>query len=177
MALPDPEKVLADMRGTEKKEDDEKNLPAETTFSIDITSARGKQYAGTFRYRVPTLGQQIEIGRLKTAYLPQGAAADVNAASLVEIISYLSVCIHFDDTHKKPSWWNPLQTHDHEPYTELFGRCLDYEARFLGKRPERRADQGESEGVRKLPRDDSPVVGDEVQPPAKRSETLAGDGA
>jgi hypothetical protein len=179
MALPDPEEALAKARGTEEDEELEL-LPAQTTIEIDVKDGRGKRYKGTFLYHVPNIGTLIDIGNMKTQYLPQGSAADVNAVALVEVVCYLTAAIQFNDSFKKPKWWDPLKAYSMEPYTRLYGRCLEYEARFHGTSEEPRDDEsglreGDNDGE---VRGGSEVrVGDEVRPTSKRRETLAGDGA
>lgn len=175
MTLPDPEAALTAMRG--QVADTPESLPPTTTIELDITDQRGKRYVGKFLYHVPTLGQQVEIGRLKTQYLPQGSPADMNAATIVEVTAYLTVCIEFNDAYPKPAWWNPLQAYSMEPYSALFGRCLAYEAKFHGESSVDRGDE-------RAPEQEGPSVGSDpvrverqIQPPPKRRETLAGDGA
>lgn len=180
MALPDPEDVLAKTRGAEEDEKDTELLPAQQPIEIDCKDGRGKRYTGRFLFTVPNIGQQIEIGKLKAIYLPQGSPADVNATVLVETICFLTVTIAFNDTHKKPAWWNPLKAYSMEPYTQLYGRCLEYEARFHGGVEEPRDDEGglrEGDDGGEVPGDGEVRVGDEVRPASKRQETLAGDGA
>lgn len=173
MKLQDPEDLLAKHRGQAAPEEEEQLLPT-TTISIDEKDNQGRRYAGSFLFTVPTFGQQIEIGRMKAQYLPEGARADVNAATLVDLLCYLTVCIDFTGAHKKPTWWNPLSARVAAPYLVLYGRCLDYEARFHGRIPQHRGDDGELSSEDGSHGDDPIRVGDEVQPPAKRPETLAG---
>jgi len=177
MGLPDPEEALAKARGAHVAEEKSELLGPTTLIDIDVKDARGERYTGTFFYKVPTLGQQVEIGKMKNMYLPTGSGADVSAATVVEVICYLTVCITFNDKHAKPKWWNPMEAYNLDPYSALFGRCLDYEARFHGKGANPGADEGELREEEKPPGDDQVRVGGEVQPAPKRRETLAGDGA
>ena len=180
MSLPDPEEALAKARDAVKPEEDakpKKRLPATKIFEIDVTSEWGERTKGRFRYTVPNIGAQIEVGQLKATYLPSGAAADVNAAMVVDMVCYLAVCITFDDAFPRPDWWNPMKAYDATPYTELYGRCLAYEARFHSRSSDDAGDEGQLRGEAE-PRGDAPVrVGEAVQPPPQRRETLAGDGA
>jgi len=178
MALPDPEKALADSRA--KPEEDEKKparLAPSTVIEIDVVDAWGDRTKGLFAYTVPTIGSQIEVGKLKALYLPDGASADVNAAMVVDMICYLTVCIEFTDAFPRPKWWAPLKARDASPYTALYGRCLAYEARFHGAGEDHGRDEVELRGEDRPSGDAEVRVGSSVQPAPKRSETLAGDGA
>lgn len=178
MALPDPEEALSSLRRPDDEDETPANeLPDTKVIDLDVTDSRGTRYRGSFLYTVPTLGDQIEIGKLKTHYLPQGSAADPEAALLVEVIAYLTVCLTFNELHKKPSWWKPLQARTPDPYSKLYGRCLEYEARFHGRGQDHRADEGDDAGPGEPEPDSELRVGGEVRPPAKRRETLAGDGS
>lgn len=171
----DPRKALERIQGSEKK-DQGGELPATTKLSIDVEGTRGRRYKHTFTYTVPTLGQQIDIGKLKSLYLPQGASADSNAALLVEQICYLTITI---DQKTVPDWWVPMEMHDATPIGALYKEALDYERKFHGG--SRSADDGgagsgvdgeaEDEGGSSAPPDGG--VGDGAQPPAKRRKTLS----
>lgn len=175
----DPEEVLAELRGKAHDEEEAEEMDPSTVITMDLED-RGRRYTGRFLYTVPTLGQSIELGALKARYLPQGSASDANAALLADVIAYLTVTIRFDKKHPKPKWWDPMNARFVAPYSWLYGRCLEYEAQFLGNREDGAGDEEGDDG-----RDESGEheaarqhgVGDEVQPPPKRRETLAGDGS
>lgn len=180
MGLPDPEQVLKDSRLDDDEEEEHEQLPPTDAISIDVRDSRGKRYKGTFLFTVPDIGTQIEIGKMKAAYLPQGSAPDPNALTLVEIVCFLTATLTFNEQFPKPSWWNPMKAYSAEPYTALYGRCLEYEARFHGERKEPQRDEGdagESEDSGGDAGRRAAGLGGEVRPPAKRPETLAGDGA
>lgn len=171
---PSPEDVLkqfASVDAPDKAEDD--LLPAITRLEIDVTGIRGQRYQGDFIYKVPTLADQISIGRLKNTYLPQGGAADANASILVEQISYLAVTIQ----DPKPDWWEPFGSYDATPLSALYKEALSYEQRFHGELANRGTTQNRAAGAGHddAPRDDADGeahVGRKVQPTAERRETI-----
>lgn len=181
MAHKDPRKALDALRkqqetaGSPKEEGD---LPATTQIEIDVVGSRGKRYQHVFTYTVPTLGDQIDIGKLKTLFMPQGSGADPNAALLNEQIAYLTVTIDQDSV---PSWWVPMEMRDAAPIGALYREALDYERRFHGAPAETRGD-GPDEGV-DVAEGDSDAgtgtdaadggVGGGAQPPAQRRKTLS----
>jgi hypothetical protein len=175
-ALPDPEEALRRIEGA-AEEQVEEEVPSTKVIEIDVKTDRGTRYQGKFLYHVPTIGEKIHVGRLKATYLPDGAAADPTATTLVDVVCYLTVCLTFNDQYKKPKWWAPMAGYDGDPYFELYRRCLAHEAKFYGRRTEHSGDegsagsQGESSGEGEVP------VGRKVQPPPQRPEALAGDGA
>jgi hypothetical protein len=181
--LPDPDAALAKAQGGQAPEEKRARLSPTTIITLEglkgevIEDGWGNKYEGRFFFTVPTNGKQIEIGKMKSLYLPGGAPADINAATIVDVVCYLTSTITFDKQRPKPSWWEPLEAYSMEPYTALYGRCLDYEARFHGRGEDR---GGDADGV---PGEDGPSgadtvrVGSEVPPPPKRSETLTGDGS
>lgn len=102
---------------------------------------QGKRRHGRFLYKVPNIGDQTRIAALKTMYLPQGAAADANGGALVEMICYLHVTLQ-----TKPDWWKPTEWYDVTLLTEVYTRCRDHEARFLGDTARPRSnDESDSE--------------------------------
>lgn len=169
-----PEELLKQIEDTEKAEaQDRGELPAMTRLHIDVEGTRGKRYRGEFHYTVPTLADQIQMGRLKATYLPQGAAADANAAILAEQICYLAVTIQ----DPKPEWWNPFAMYDAAPIGALYGEALKYERKFHGRDEDDRGDDAGaaessagSDGGSEA--DGEATVGRKVQPPAKRRETI-----
>ena len=174
MSLPDPEAALAKIQGTATQESKDEDLPAVKIIEIDVPGRRGQRYVGRFHYTVPTIGQQIQMGALKAAYLPAGAGGDTQAASLADILAYLTVTITFSVAYPKPKCWDPLNVYNAAPSTELYGRCLAYEARFHGEDSQERDVE---EDARREPDDEgasAAPVGRKVQAPPKRPETLAG---
>lgn len=153
-----------------------KDLPATTIIEIDVVDRRGKRHAGRFEFCVPTLGDQMQIARVKALLLPQGAIADPTGMALVDCLAYLQVTLRFGDSTPKPSWFVPEKAYSAEPYFTLYRRCLDYEAAFHGERPVDRGDAGRDRvGDGQPVGDDPPAVGRKVPAPAQRRETLAGD--
>lgn len=166
--LPSPEQVLASFSDAAADKPPEEALPATTRIDLDVKDASGRVYQGTFTYKVPTIADQINIGRMKTAYLPAGSPADRVAELLVEQISYLAVTLQGE----KPAWYKPMDMHDAAPISALYARCISYEARFLGGGAQRAGDPEESGSAREHDGNRKTDVGRKVQPAAKRRETL-----
>jgi len=171
---PSPEDILKQFEAVDAIDKDEDDLlPPITHLKIDVTGIRGKRYQGDFVYKVPTLADQISIGRLKNTYLPQGGAADANASILVEQISYLAVTIQ----DPKPEWWEPFGSYDATPLSALYKEALSYEQRFHGELANRGSAQSgvADAGPENNPRNDADGeahVGRKVQPSAERRETI-----
>lgn len=125
----DPDEVQRRSRKAKNKQAEEEARMDSPVyrFSVDITDKRGNRYAGEFVGKVPNLGDQIAIGQMKTAYLPAGSPADPNALSIAEMISYCQIALT-----EKPDWWKPHLFWDVKPLQVVYGRCLDFEEKFLG---------------------------------------------
>lgn len=165
MSLPDPSAVRKQLAPAPAAGDKEE-LPTEYKFALDVTDGRGKRYTGEFVYRVPNLGEQIEIGQLKTRYLPTGVSADAVALMLVEQICYLEVTLKV-----KPDWWKPFTFLDATPVSAAYAEATEYERRFHGGAPRSKAAAGEAEGQEGPGRDPAQREDDvepPVQAPAKR---------
>lgn len=111
------------------------------TFNVDLTDSRKKRYTGRFTGKVPNLGDQVAIGQMKAAYLPQGSPADPNALAIAEMISYCHVVLT-----EKPDWWQPHLFWDVEPLQVVYNKCREAEDRFLGIDANGRRDAGGAEG-------------------------------
>lgn len=175
-SLPNPEEALASFDADLDEPSAPAGLPSKTVIDLDVTGSQGRRYQGRFLYEVPTLGEIVQVGRLKAVYLPQGSPADVLAATIVDQVCYLQVCVRFDKEFPKPAWWpaNVLELRDPTPVSALFGRCLDYEARFHGRDQKPGADPGRPAEAEESARGSEAHVGRKVRPPAERPETLAG---
>jgi hypothetical protein len=173
--MQDPDDLRASWKAAEEKPAED--LPPLTTLSIDVKGSRGKQYKANFVFKVPTIGEQIEIGRLKAAYLPNGSAADPNAALLVEQCCFLAVTIQKTNL---PVWWKPFEMYDAAPVSALYAEALKYERRFhlgdaqpgaaaagVGTPEERSGDDSETESA----------LGEDIPPPAQRRKVLLGESA
>jgi hypothetical protein len=168
MPLQDPRKLLDEMKG-EAESETKQPIPLITRFDID-TELGGIQYKGTFTYKVPNLGEQILIGKLKNSYLPDGSSADGHSALLVEQICYLQVTLQ-DPT---PSWWKPMEFHAADIVSILYAKGLAYANTFLG----RGDDSGESSSVDEKQESggqhtlDESDVGEEVSSADERPKTV-----
>jgi hypothetical protein len=97
------------------------------SFEIDET-IRGVRYEGRFSFKVPTLGEQVVIGSMKSRYLPHGAVADPNAAAIVEQMCYLEVTLQ-----EKPTWWQPLDFLEADLLAKVYAEVIAYANKFLGR--------------------------------------------
>lgn len=177
----DPSAALARGRKAKakaaEKEPEPEEVPPIHTFHVDVTDARGQHYRGKFTYKVPTMGDQIEIGAVKTGYLPMGCAADPQALMIAEMIAYCFVCLT-----ETPDWWQPHMFYDATPLDAVYRRCRDYEDRFHGRDAVRGAghrgaqQEGEADWAGADEGGDGDVGGD-VRSPTQRREVLAGDGS
>jgi hypothetical protein len=165
-----PEELAEDRETKLATEEQSAELTPLTVIHLDVTDARGKRYFGDFTFKVPTIGEQIEIGRRKIEQLPIGAAADPVAGILVEATCYLSVTIQ-----KKPDWWKPWEFYDSLPLMALYKEARDYAGRFLGEaaRPKAnpREDSKPQNGAGSADHDQADV-GREVPPASQRRETI-----
>jgi len=178
----DPGAALARSRkakGKGKDEDEREpgELPPVDTFHIDVVDGRGKHFVGKFTYKVPQMGDQIEIGAVKSGYLPAGCMADPQALFIAEMIAYTYVCIT-----DAPDWWKPHLFYDAKPLEAVYARCRKYEDRFHGRDADGGSDRvgsGREGAEDDLAAEDGGDgdVGGELRAPAKRREILAGDGS
>lgn len=170
-------------RALAARSDDEKakaaaaeDVPPFTIIDLDVVGERKRRYQGRFYYEVPTISEVTRIAQLRSQILPEGTP-DRMGALQVEALTYLSVCIRFSDQYPKPDWYQPSgRMYDMTPFTTLFGRCREHEARFrFGDALAGDAGEGTGDADDASAGDDEAPVGRKVQPPAKRRQTLAGD--
>jgi len=144
-----------------------------TTIDIDAESPDGRRrYKGVFSYKVPTLGDRADIAVLKARYLQQLSNVGTEGEVVAEMLAYLSITL---DEKSAPEWWRTskmgIDLYDYAPVLALYGRCREYEAKFLGG--------GEGGGrasasAAEEPEDDAGGgVVEDVQPPAERREVVA----
>jgi hypothetical protein len=169
-------------RPTEEKS---KGKSPEGYIEIDATDESGRHFAGRFKYRVPTLSQIVEIGRLK-AMLAAGQnllLADTSAGALVEMMSYLEITLTHD-APGTPAWWaetdHGSKLYDVTPLRALYKEARSYEDTFHGRGKGRGRPEGDSEE----PADgsgDAPDGADAVEPDVQGAShgrvVLTGDGA
>jgi len=107
---------------------DEEFKSPTTIIEVD-TVIRGRRYQANFVFNVPSIGEQITIGQMKSVYLPNGATADANAQMIVEQICYLEVCLK----DPKPEWWKPLEFMEGDLLAEVYSKGVAYANNFLGR--------------------------------------------
>jgi hypothetical protein len=176
MTLKDPAELIRELDDKQKPSDEE--LPPITVLELDVEGTRGRRYRDQFHFKVPTLADQIMIGKLKNQYLPEGGAADINATALVEQICYLEVTLQ----KPRPDWWEPFAFYDATPIAALYKEALAYERKFHGEHDDNQPDS-EGAGSTERPDDggavheaDKAPVGRKVRAAAKRRETIIAHG-
>jgi len=168
------EQIEESFKPSDEKEEAE-DLPPITKIHIDVQGWRGRRYEGDFVFKVPTLGDQIAIGRMKAAYLPTGSPTDPNAMVLTEQICYLEVTLQ----KPRPDWWKPFQLYDGVPVSALYAEAVAYERRFHGEAPkapavpegDSKSDDAAGDGA-----GDQAPVGRKVPPSAERRTVIAAHG-
>lgn len=161
----------------EQQQDDApfEELPPITTLKIDVRDARGIHYQGSFSFKVPSLRDEMEIGRIKSQLLPVSVVNDANALLLAEMIAYLEVTIQKGEKQGKgfsriPEWWKPLEFYDPTPLSALYKEAVAYAARFRNDPGSEQQDADEDAGEGSEGADRS-VVDGHVQP-SKQRRTL-----
>ena len=152
----------------EHKPDEE--LPPVTTFEIEAETPNGKKYVGTFTFHVPTLGDMVDISRLRAEYLGQMENVDIAGSSIAEMLSFLHVTIETKDTN--PAWWRDtnrgVNLYHMAPILALYTAAKSYEAAFAGA-PTEVGDMKKSTEEKPDEDDTSDVVGDVQSPPERRT--------
>ena len=172
MTLESPEDLRKRMAKESQPEEAEKDFSKPYhSFDFDRT-VRGQQFKGTFISKVPSIGDQIEIGRLKSVYLPHGATADQNAAALVEAVCYLEVTLDA----KRPEWWKPMEFLDSAIVMMVYAEVVAYANKFLGVNKgsgtTSKTDEGSGESGGEAALDKSGVVEDVQTPPERREVVI-----
>jgi hypothetical protein len=170
--VPERKQRAADVAAERAKGDEPADSPT-TTIDIDAASPDGRRrYKGAFKFKVPTLGDRADIAVLKTRYLQQISNVGDEGVVVAEMLAYLSITL---DESSAPEWWKTsksgLDLYDYAPVMALYGRCREYEAKFLGGAEGDGATEGAA-SEEPAGDTDSGVVED-VQPPPERREVLA----
>lgn len=167
--LKSPSELREEMEVRDREQTTLSNI---TTIEIDET-VNGQRFKGAFTYKVPTLGDQILIGRMKSQYLPNGAAADPNAQALVEWLCYLEVTLQ----KPLPAWWKPMEFTASDVVAKLYSEVVAYANSFLGRGKDRGEAEGD-DGLQDDGGDDPDAQGDvesEIQSPHQRSKVVIAD--
>lgn len=168
MAIADPDLLKESL---EDRQEDEPVLNRIHVFNLDVEGEHGNKWRGRFVYEVPNIGQKIMIGQMKANYLPKGAMADVSAGALTEMVCYLSVTLK-----EKPSWFKPMELMDETPLAKVYEEVLGYEQKFHGNNAVKQSDGEGPEKSQGSGENDSVDVGEQIQPPTERSETIISHG-
>lgn len=138
------------------------------SFTVDVTDPRGKRWYGHFVAKAPTLGEMVDIGRLKASYLPEGAVDDPSAAMINEMICRLAYCLV-----EKPTWWNPVQFTDVAPLSAVYEEVTAFHRRFRGEKdPKQNRSASEDQDRSGDTVAGQADLGRKVRPAAERSETI-----
>lgn len=132
---PSNRKRMGEIVDSHVTEDEKKELPPVTTIKIDAVTPLKKHYKGTFTYHVPTLGDRVDISRMRAEYLGQTKVVeDDDGVNLAEMLAYLHTTIEDKDTN--PEWWTGskrgIDLYDYSPIVTLYAAARAYEATFLG---------------------------------------------
>ena len=105
-----------------------------TWLTLDSESRNGlRKYAGKFKYKVPSMGERVDIDVLRAQYLQHAANVTGTGQAVSEALAYLAVTI---DSASAPAWWkeskNGIELLDFAPLLSLYALGRAYEASFLG---------------------------------------------
>ncbi len=159
----------------EPKEEGPPTSP-KTVLKLDQASLNGgRKYIGNFAYKVPTMGDRIDIAVLKAQYLQSVEGVDSGPANIADALAYLNVTI---DPESAPDWWKDskggIELYDFTPLLTLHAMARAYEATFLGGVAVAEDDDGESEDDTGA--DGEGDVGGDVQDPPVGRKVLASFG-
>jgi hypothetical protein len=144
-----------------------------TWITLDTESLDGKRkYAGKFKYRVPNMGERVDIDTMRAQYTQQITNVSGTGQRVAEALAYLYVTI---DAATAPQWWKDsqggIELYDFQPLLSLYASARAYEATFLGGGKAADADS-EGDGDKLDPDADGGMESD-VPVPAKRRTILA----
>ena len=167
-----PRKGAANVARVVTKPATEAALSPKTTLVLDVTAAGGKKYEGKFQFRVPSMGDRIDIAALRSRYLQELEHVDSTGTNIADALAYLSITI---DNASAPAWWrdsnNGIDLYHYEPLFKLYALGRAYESTFLGYTVDDPATDGsDADG---LHADVDGNVDGDVQPTVERSEILA----
>lgn len=151
-------------------------MSPKTILVLNEQSLDGRRkYHGKFPFKVPSMGDRVDIGVLKTKYLNEIANVEGEGYSIAESLAYLGITLNHD---KCPQWWQDsnrgIELYDFQPMLSLYAQARAYAATFLGAAPEHPRDEGADAGGSGAEGDGD--VEHDVQPPSERSETLVSFG-
>jgi hypothetical protein len=179
MEQPTSRKSVAQVAAKAAAEPDAPPSSPETVLDLDESSMNGlRTYKGKFKYRVPTMGDRVDIVALKAQYLQQLTGVDNDGDNIAEALAYLNVTL---STEKNgcPQWWvdskGGINLYDFQPLLALYAKARAYEATFLGRAPVVKLDEGaDGEGP---DADGDGAMGRGVQDPPVGRKVLASFGA
>ena len=162
-------KSIADVADTSDDVEEEVPTSPEKVLELDESSFNGlRSYKGKFKYKVPTMGDRVDIAALKSQYLQQLTGVDRQGDNIAEALAYLNVTI---DAKECPDWWKDskfgIGLYDFTPLLSLYAKARAYEATFLGGRPEPATDESKDGEGRADPADGD-VDGDVQDSPVGR---------
>lgn len=166
-------------RGGGEKEEESDRLSPVTWLTVDVTDTHGRRWEGRFRFNVPTMGDIVEIGKLKTALLGgQGDVVQVDTPAFI-IVEMMAFCEITIDHEKAPSWWSEIdhgaKLYDAAPLRALYEEGRAYETKFHGDDSSSGSDEDEasaSEDGGRLPAHGPDDMESDLGAPAERREVI-----
>ena len=146
------------------------------TLSLDVSGGHGRRYAGKFKFKVPTMGDRVDIAATKARYLTQVSNVEGLGDNIAEALAYLHTTI---DDEGAPDWWKStnqgVDLYDFQPLLTLYADARAYERKFLG------TDSDVGEGAGEDPEgsgdDGEGAMGGDVSPASQRRTVLADIGS
>ncbi len=174
MDQPPSRKSIGDV--AEEAAKPETALSPHKVLELDCKSANGRRsYKGKFPYKVPTMGDRVDIATLRAQYTQQVQNVAADGVSIADMIAYLNVTL---DQEKCPDWWKEskfgIDLYDYTPIMELNDLGRAYEATFLGDGSDAGGDEGTNEDGSGADADRN--VDDNVSTPPDGRQVLASFG-
>lgn len=110
------------------------SLPDMTySFSVSLEgSETHHKWAGKFKYRRPSLGDRSRIDTMRARLAGDLTTLDPEVMEFIEAVSHLRFTLD-----EYPDWWAEfgygLEMHDGNVVSEIYNRCLEYEAQYRDK--------------------------------------------
>jgi hypothetical protein len=178
MEQPKNRKGVAQVAAKQDEPDGPPQSP-ETVLDLDEKSLNGlRQYKGKFKFRVPTMGDRVDIAALKAQYLQQLTGVDSDGDNIADALAYLNVTLDAKADNGVPQWWldsnGGIDLYDFQPLLALYAMARAYEATFLGRPAVGKTDEGaDGEGAGD---DGDGAVGGGVSDPSVGRQVLASFG-
>lgn len=108
---------------------DKPDLKNTHSFTIDLETASGENFKGTFVVHRPTVGERIKIGNLEARELEGLLNVDADTAYLARIVSTFEVVVD-----SAPVWFDkPKELRDLEVIQEVYAKYIQFLGEFQRK--------------------------------------------